>query len=164
MEKVLTDEELDALMKLCRSDTEPGSEETPAGEMLTVVEDDMHRHFFRMQQSLDATMNVDDKSFSVKVTNIGLGGMFLLSDIDLPVGKHVQMIVKLPKPEATIHIRSCVCWQKKVGDKIIGLGMRFPTLKTDYIWRILANMKHMQAYLESRARTNDRQLTLEFNK
>ena len=149
MEKILSDEELAALLQLCRSDMESGSVEGAADEMLSLDDSDFSRHFFRLKQSFDATIKIGAESHHVKVTNLGLGGIFVIGDFNLPVGKRVQVSIDLPDPEATILVRSYVCWHKKIDHRLVGLGMRFPVLKTDHVWLIISNMK--QALRKSNA-------------
>ena len=162
MDKVLSDEELDVLMKLWQGDNDFVYQEVPADEMIYVVDRDLHRHFFRMQQSLEAIMKIDGTAYAVKITNMGLGGMFVLSDIDVPVGKKIQIIIKLKKPRGTIDTECFVCWQKKIDDRVTGLGVRFPALKTDHIWLLVSNMKRLQEDIRKAAETDSRQLTLNF--
>jgi len=146
MKKILTEEEIDALMKMFRLDREfEIPEGQPADEMFSVVNGEIQRRFFRFQQALDTTMTADGKPYNVKATNIGLGGVFVISDLDLPIGKKIELSIRLPKPEAIIHATSRVCWQKKVENHVMGLGVRFSALEVDHIWAIVANMKQLLA-------------------
>ena len=147
MDKILSDEELAALLQLCRSDMEIGNPEAPSDEILSLDDEKSSRNFFRLQRAFDATIKVGKESHHVKVSDLGLGGVFVLGDIDLPVGKRVLMSIHLTNPEATILIRSYVCRQKKVDQRVIGLGIRFPMLKPADIWLIINNIK--EALLES---------------
>ena len=140
MDKILSDEELEALMSLWRSGRESTEDNSP-GETNLIENEELQRRFFRLQQSLKATMTVHGNQYNVEATNIGLGGAFVLSEINLPTNHMVEISINLPNPKTTIHAKSRVCWQKKVGDKITGLGIRFASLDTDFIWMILANMK-----------------------
>jgi len=147
MDNILSDEELAALLKLYPSDMEVDGLKAPADEMVSLDEQELSRHFFRLQQSFDATIKLRVRRRHVKVTNLSLGGAFVLGDIDLPIDKRVKLSIRLPNPAATIVVRSYVCWRKRVDHRVVGLGMRFTMLKTEDIWLIISNMK--QALLES---------------
>jgi hypothetical protein len=147
MDNILSDEELAALLQLCRSDIKIGNPETSSDEILSLDDGDSSRNFFRLKKIFDATITVGKKSHHVKVSDLGLGGIYVLGDVDLPVGKRVLASIHLTNPEATILVKSYVCWQKKVDQRVIGLGIRFPMLKPDDIWLIINNIK--QALLES---------------
>ena len=144
---ILPVEELAALLHLCRSDRKIGNPEAPSDEILSLDDEESSRNFFRLQRAFDATITVGKDSHHVKVSDLGLGGVFVLGDIDLPVGKRVMMRIHLTNPEATILVRSYVCRQKKVDQRVIGLGIRFPMLKPGDIWLIINNIK--EALLES---------------
>jgi hypothetical protein len=146
MEKILSEEELDALMKMFSPDQEPEiSEGRSADEMFSVVNHEIHRRFFRLPQALDTTMTADGKKYKAKAINIGLGGVFVISDLDIPIGKKIELSIRLPKPEAIINATSTVCWQKKVDDLVMGLGVHFSALEIDHIWAIVSNMKQLTA-------------------
>jgi len=153
MDKILSDEELAALLHLCRSDMELGNSQTSSNEILSLEDGDSSRNFFRLQKTFDATITVGKESHHVKVSDLGLGGVYVLGDVDLPVGKRVLVSIHLTNPEATILIRSYICWQKKVDQRVIGLGIRFPMLKPADIWLIINNIK--QTLLESVEMRND---------
>lgn len=147
MDNILSDEELAALLQLCRSDITIGNPETFSNETLSLDDGDSSRNFFRLKKAFDATLSVGKKSHPVKVSDLGLGGVYVLGDVDLPIGKRVLVSIDLTNPEATIFVKSYVCWRKKVDQQMIGLGIRFPMLKPDDIWLIINNIK--QALLES---------------
>lgn len=144
MDKILSDEELDALLSLYRSGKEH-SEEPPFGETVLIENQELHRRFFRLQQSLEATMKAGGRPYDVKVTNLGLGGLFVVAPIYLSNDTEVDIDIRLPDPKAIVHAKSVVCWQKKINGDMTGLGIRFCSLDTDSIWMILANMKRALA-------------------
>ncbi len=141
MKRILTDEELDALLELYRSGDLSGDFEVPPGDDTFMIASDVHRRFFRLHQLLPATLIVEGHPHTAKASNIGLGGVFILSDVDLPVGTQVDVDVNLLKPAAKIHVKGSVCWLKKGAENLTGLGIRFSSLDTDHIWAIVANMK-----------------------
>lgn len=140
MEKILSDDELNALLALYQEHGIPEEYEESAKEIGSLIENDMHRRFFRIQRSLPTALHINGSTHAAVSINIGLGGVFILSDVDIPIGTRVDVDIEMPMPKKTIHAKSNICWHKKLPHNKTGLGVCFAALEIDYIWAIVANM------------------------
>jgi hypothetical protein len=138
MERILSEEELNALLELFQPAATPRAEGLPEENGL-MAEHELHRKFFRLSQRLPAVLRVDGENYQVEAVNISLGGIFIRGPLELPVDKQVEMKLELPCPRVGIGLSGQVCWQKKDGGRVIGLGIRFSSLPIEAIWAILAN-------------------------
>jgi Tfp pilus assembly protein PilZ len=139
MERVLTEEEISALLELFHAGPMAGGMES-GPESGSLVEHELQRRFFRASQCLPAVLRVDGTAHQVEVTNISLGGVFIRCTIELPAGKPVEMELELPGPREKVFLSGCVCWQKR-SCQATGLGVRFSHLPADAIWAIVSNIE-----------------------
>jgi hypothetical protein len=139
MSRVLSDEEINALLELFQTGTTPETEAPAAEESL--VERYLQRRFLRSSQKLPAFLNVGGSAHQVTATNISLGGVFVRTSLPLAVGMEVELALALPEPPVRIEVHGSICWQKKSGEELLGLGIRFSSLTTEAIWAIIANIE-----------------------
>jgi Tfp pilus assembly protein PilZ len=140
MDRVLTEEEISALLELFQNGrTTPDAES--GVESVSLVEHELQRRFFRLSQCLPAILQVDGKNYQVEATNISLGGVFIRCTLELPAGKQVDMELELPGPRDKVVLSGCVCWQKRSREQATGLGVRFSLLPADAIWAIIDNIE-----------------------
>jgi Tfp pilus assembly protein PilZ len=144
MDRVLTDEELNALRELFRTSTQADEVEEPM-ESESLVEHELQRRFFRLNQCLPAVVLIGGKPHQVEAVNIGLGGVFIRGRLELPVDRRVEMELELPHPKARISLTGNVCWLKKKHGQVTGLGIRFSALPTEAIWTIIANIEQARS-------------------
>jgi len=141
MEKVLTDEERDALLEIFQNGEQRAGDGASPADRAPLAVHDTNRRFIRLPQRLEAVLRAGGRRYPVLVTNIGLGGVFVCSETDLPVDELVEMEIAFQNPEAITHARGQVCWQKRIDTKTRGLGIRFSALDTDDLWAIVANLE-----------------------
>jgi Tfp pilus assembly protein PilZ len=144
MDRVLTEEEISALLELFHNGHTPRDGE-PGAESGSLVEHELQRRFFRSSQCLPAILQVDGKDYPVEATNISLGGVFIRCTLELPAGKKVDMELELSGPGERVVLPGFVCWQKRSGEQAIGLGVRFSLLPADAIWAIVANIEQARS-------------------
>lgn len=139
MSSVLSEEEMNALLELFQAgNAVPDDQQARKGSL---VEHDLQRRFFRSCQELPAILRVGDKAHRVKATNISLGGVFVCTPLPVVIGEEVGVALELSDPAALIDVRGRVCWQKRSGAEVLGLGIRFCSLPTEAIWAIIANIE-----------------------
>jgi Tfp pilus assembly protein PilZ len=144
MDRFLTEEEISALLDLFHPDAAP-EESEPAVLSGSLVEREFQRRFFRFSQRLPASLRVNGRSHQVELSNLSLGGVFIRSSLDIPIGKKIGLLIDLPEPPRTIALSGCVCWRKGVDGKAAGLGIRFFPLSADAIWSIIANIEQVMS-------------------
>ena len=68
---------------------------------------------------------------STRTKNISLGGMYLLSEAQLPYGTDVKLRVDLPALKEDAVIEAVVRWQKPDG-----IGVQFSSLRAREVWAL----------------------------
>ncbi|MDA8165059.1 MAG: PilZ domain-containing protein [Desulfobacteraceae bacterium] len=136
MSRVLSDEEINALLELFQADAPAEAE-----QQRSLVEHDLQRRFFRSSQNLPASLTAGGRTHTVTATNLSLGGVFVRTSLPVAIGAEVDLALVFPEPSMRIKVHGSVCWQKKSGAEPLGLGIRFPSLSTEAIWAIIAHIE-----------------------
>ena len=104
-----------------------------------MAQDERRRHS-RLALSVDVNFTSQDNFFSGRTKDISAGGVFIATDVALPVGAMLTLHLKLVG--ATIHAPAEVTWVLfDDAGEVVGLGVRFVELTSPARAKIDAFMK-----------------------
>ena len=83
----------------------------------------------RYDQSLKVSLRTEETVIECVTKNISLGGMYLVTDNELPYGTPVQLEVYLPALREDVSIAATVRWNKPDG-----IGVQFGSLRAREVW------------------------------
>ena len=97
----------------------------------------VRRRFGRFDRALPVTLTIGEASASGKTVNIGLGGVFVLAELDAPFDAAVHIKLELPQPRMTVEANGRVMWSRATGDREGGIGVAFESLRPIDVWGLL---------------------------
>ena len=101
---------------------------------------DERRKHARLALSVDVDFKSRDNFYSGKTRDISEGGLFIVSDVALPVGAQLTLVVKLLG--TTMQTPGEVTWVLLGdGDEVVGMGVRFLNLTSAARTKIESFMK-----------------------
>lgn len=83
----------------------------------------------RYDRSLKVTLRAGDSVLECVTKNISLGGMYLITEDELPYGTPVELEVYLPALREDVSIEATVRWVKPDG-----IGVQFGSLRAREVW------------------------------
>lgn len=93
------------------------------------------RRFGRFDRELPVELSVDGETYQARTVNIGLGGMQLDTELDLPYDAPVQFRLRVPRPEQVVEATARVIWSQAEGRR--GVGVAFDALRPIDVWALL---------------------------
>jgi len=97
----------------------------------------VRRRFGRFDRELPLKLTVGDQTVSGVTVNIGLGGVFLMADIEPPFDALVTVEIELPETDMTVVAQGRVVWSKATGEPHAGIGIAFEALRPIDVWGLL---------------------------
>lgn len=83
----------------------------------------------RYDRSLKVTVRTGETVIECVTKNISLGGMYLVTENELPYGTSVELEVYLPALREDVSIEATVRWNKPDG-----IGVQFGSLRAREVW------------------------------
>jgi uncharacterized protein (TIGR02266 family) len=113
----------------------------PVGRRGGVGVDEKRRHG-RVTVAAQVNFSSDDNFYAGATRDISLGGLFLVSEVAMPIGTELTVLLKLPS--RALSLRAEVVWTVAEGKKTTGLGLRFVQLPT-------GAKNEIEAFMQQRA-------------
>ena len=85
----------------------------------------------RYDRELTVKVSYDEGEFECVTRNVSLGGMYLLSDTQLPYGMKVTLEFFLPALKEDAKLEAVVRWEKPDG-----MGVQFGSLRAREVWAL----------------------------
>src|SRR5260221_1983108 len=77
----------------------------------------------RVSIAVDVDVTSESNFYAGRTRDLSLGGLFVETEVALPIGIEIEVKLKLPK--GTFMLRCEVVWQLSDRDQTVGLGLRF---------------------------------------
>lgn len=97
----------------------------------------VRRRFGRFDRELPISVTIEGKSVDGVTVNIGLGGVYIMADIDAPFDTPVSVRLVLPQPPMTVEVLGKVMWSRSTGERSEGMGIAFDALRPIDVWGLL---------------------------
>jgi len=102
---------------------------------------DEKRKHGRVTISANVNFSSENNFYAGETRDISLGGLFLVTDVAVPIGSELTVLLKLPTH--VLSLRTEVVWTVAEGTKSTGLGLRFIHLPT-------GAKQEIEAFMEQR--------------
>jgi hypothetical protein len=97
----------------------------------------VRRRFGRFDRELPVKLTVGEHTVSGVTVNIGLGGVFVMADLEPAFDAPVSVALELPQPRMTVLAQGRVMWSKATGEAGAGIGVAFDALRPIDVWGLL---------------------------
>lgn len=89
------------------------------------------RQFGRVTKRLEICFGSYDEFVESYAENLGMGGLFVLTEEPAKIGEKVYIQFNLPETEYVIQCEGEVKWLKKQGERYLGMGIGFASLNDE---------------------------------
>jgi uncharacterized protein (TIGR02266 family) len=90
----------------------------------------------RYDRRIPIEFSHEGRPYSADTVNISLGGLFIGTDIALPMGSKVALKFRVPTQNEHIEVEAVVRWVESEDGRVIGLGVRFEGLRARDVWAL----------------------------
>lgn len=95
------------------------------------------RRFGRFDRALQTDLLVGEQTLSGTTVNIGLGGMMVEIDADVPFDTALSFRLDVPSPRQQVEAAGRVLWSRPTDDGRWALGVSFDALRPIDVWALL---------------------------
>ncbi|MBW2645965.1 MAG: TIGR02266 family protein [Deltaproteobacteria bacterium] len=102
------------------------------------------RQFERTAKKLEICFGSYDEFVEAYTENVGMGGLFVMTEKPSKIGEKVYLQFNLPGTENVVQCEGEVRWLKKQGERYLGMGIGFSSLSHEdknlidnYVHRII---------------------------
>ncbi len=85
----------------------------------------MPRQYVRHAVDLEAHCSIHDTLLESRVTNLSRGGLFIASELSLPLREEVEVVLTLPDRGDDIRAHGQVIWSRDAQPGPSGMGIKF---------------------------------------
>jgi uncharacterized protein (TIGR02266 family) len=107
------------------------------------------RQHSRLSIAVEVDFGSENNFYSAKTRDISVGGLFVESDVGLPIGTRLRIDLKFLKMK--LHVEAEVAWALADDQKSVGMGLRFVDLPA-------SAKKHIESFMALRAPMDFRML------
>jgi uncharacterized protein (TIGR02266 family) len=109
-----------------------------------VMSDQSKRVHERVSSRVSVSFVKDNVSYQGESRNLSIGGLFLENSCPFAFGEKVTLRFRIPTHIYEISVNATVCWIEKQGDVLVGVGVRFESLRAIEVYalnKFLASQK-----------------------
>lgn len=89
------------------------------------------RSHARFPMSLEVTIVVAGERYRAESRDVSLGGMFVFTDVKVPFGANVGVMLKLPALKEEISVEAVARWHQDGG-----VGLSFKSMRAREVWAL----------------------------
>lgn len=89
------------------------------------------RSHARFPMNIELTLIVGGERYSAQSRDVSLGGMFVYTNVRVPFGSNVQVVMKLPALKDEIQLEAVARWHQQGG-----VGLSFKSMRAREVWAL----------------------------
>jgi len=93
----------------------------------------------RYECELPLTLVLEDREIAAQAANISLGGLYVVTDVEIPYGTAVKVRFRVPALKQDAEVEGTIRWNKPDG-----VGVQFGSLRALEVWALNQYFKDLQ--------------------